>query len=99
MSIGDPLSNAAAGARKNADEDSDNGAAEDEPEMAECILDAFHYAAAEIFRRALSRNRCPPHREVDDLGYRKNSDEHRDKIKTFPQIHHAEIETERAGLA
>src|ERR1051325_3529604 len=99
MRIGHPLRDSTARARHDADENADNGATENQPEMPEGVFNAFHDAAAQVLRRPVAGNRSAANRQIDYLRNRKDTDEDRHEIQPVPEIHHAEIKPQRAGLA
>src|SRR6185369_14989558 len=98
MCIRHPLRHTTAGPRHDADENTDDGATKNKPKMAEGIFDAFHDAAAQIFRRSVARNGSAANRQIDDFRNGEDTDENGDKIEPVPEIHHAEVEPKRAGL-
>ena len=67
--------------------------------MAKSILDSLDNTSLEILRRPIPRDGCPAHSEVDNLRDSKYPHQDRDQIKAIPEVHHAHIEAQRAGLA
>src|SRR3970040_1343670 len=98
MSVSHPLCHAAPRARQDADENADDRATKDEPEVAKGVFDAFHDAGFQILRLSFSCDSSAANRQVDDLRDREDADQYWDEIEAVPEIHHAHVEAQGTRL-